>query len=193
VSLPCIDPSRGTAASSARVYGWRGDAKICTAWPVLDDLAAIHDEHAVGDLGHDAHVVRDEHDGHVHLVLQLPDELEDLRLDGDVERRRRLVGDQQPRLARQRHRDHHALAHPARKLVRVAVEHLRRLRDADLLEHAQRLPPGRREILALVQPDRFGDLLADREHRIERCHRLLEDHRDLCAANGAHRCRIGMR
>ena len=34
--------------------------------------------------------------------------------------------------------------------------------------------------------DRLGDLLADREHRIERAHRLLEDHADAPAAD----CRI---
>ena len=37
-----------------------------------------------------------------------------------------------------------------------------------------------------MQPDQFRDLLANGEHRIERCHRLLEDHRDLLAANLPH-------
>ncbi len=53
--------------------------------------------------------------------LQLAQQLEDLRLDGDVERRRRLVGDQQLGLAGERHGDHHPLAHAARELVRVVV------------------------------------------------------------------------
>jgi hypothetical protein len=46
----------------------------------------------------------------------------DLRLDRHVERGRRLVGDQQAGLAGQRHRDHHALAHAARELVRVVLQ-----------------------------------------------------------------------
>jgi hypothetical protein len=46
-------------------------------------------------------------------------ERQDLRLDGHVERGGRLVGDQQRRVAGQRHGDHHALAHAARQLVRV--------------------------------------------------------------------------
>ena len=49
------------------------------------------------------------------------DQLQDLGLDGHVERGRRLVGDQQVGVARERHRDHHALAHAARELVRVVV------------------------------------------------------------------------
>ena len=45
------------------------------------------------------------------------------RGDRDVERRRRLVEDQQLRLAQQGHRDHRALQHPAGELVRVGVDH----------------------------------------------------------------------
>ena len=37
-----------------------------------------------------------------------------------------------------------------------------------------------------LQRQRLGDLLADREDRIERGHRLLKDHRDLVAAHLAH-------
>ena len=35
-------------------------------------------------------------------------------------------------------------------------------------------------------PDGLGDLLADRVHRVQRRHRLLEDHRDLVAADALH-------
>ena len=34
---------------------------------------------------------------------------------------------------------------------------------------------------------RFDDLKAHREHRVERGHRLLEDHADVAAANAAQR------
>ena len=47
------------------------------------------------------------------------DQREDLRLRGDVERGRRLVGDQQRGLEHQRHRDHDALALAAGELVRI--------------------------------------------------------------------------
>ena len=138
-SVPCIDPSRGTAESSARVYGCTRRREDLLDRALLDLLAAPHHEHAVGDLGDDAHVVGDEHHRHPHLVLQQSDQRQDLRLDRDVERGGRLVGDQQARAARQRHRDHHPLAHAARELMRIARQHLRRFRDAHQLEHAQRL------------------------------------------------------
>ncbi len=71
---------------------------------------------------------------------------QDLRLHGDVERRRRLVGDQQVRLVGERHGDHDALALAAGELVRIGAEPLLRLADADLVEelqHARRAPPRR--------------------------------------------------
>ena len=69
---------------------------------------------------------------------ELADQRQDLRLDRHVERRRRLVRDQQVGVARERHRDHHALAHAARELVRVVVDAPLRLRDADGVEQLDR-------------------------------------------------------
>jgi hypothetical protein len=55
----------------------------------------------------------DEDDGRAGLFLQLKNELEHLRLDGDIQGGGRLVGDEQLRAASQRHGDHYALAHAA--------------------------------------------------------------------------------
>ena len=65
------------------------------------------------------------------LPLQPPQQFEDLRLDGHVERRRRFVGDEHGRVTGQGHGDHHALPHAAGHLVRIFVDALRRQRDAD--------------------------------------------------------------
>ena len=109
----------------------------------LDDAAGVHHQHPVGDLGHHAHVVGDEHDRRAVLAPQPPQQVEDLRLHGDVERGRRLVGDQQRGVAGQRHGDHRALAHPAGELVRVAVDAPRGVGDADLAQqlHGPRAAP----------------------------------------------------
>ncbi|CFM93886.1 Uncharacterised protein [Bordetella pertussis] len=154
--------------------------------PLLHLVATIHHQHAVGHFGDHAHVVGDEHDAHAHFLLQLADQLQDLRLDRDIQRRGRLVGDQQRGLAGQRHGDHHALAHAAGKLVRMTVHDRPRLGNAHLLEHAQRLGARGRGVLALVQPDGFGNLLAGGEHRVQRGHRLLENHGHVGAAYAAH-------
>ena len=50
----------------------------------LDDLAGIHDGHPVGDAGDDAEVVGDQHHPHLQFALQGRQQVQDLRLDGDV-------------------------------------------------------------------------------------------------------------
>src|SRR2546422_791961 len=87
--------------------------------PALHDLSGIHDRHRIARLRHHAEVVRDQDHREVELPLEALEEFEDLRLDHDVERGHRLVRDHDPRVAREGHRDHHALPHAAGELVRV--------------------------------------------------------------------------
>jgi hypothetical protein len=154
---------------------------------LFDLVAAVHDQHAVGDFRHHAHVVRDEDHAHVHFFLQLADQLQDLGLDGHVQGRGRLVGDQQLGLARQGHGDHDALAHAARQLVRIAVQDGAGFGDAHPLQHAQRLGAGRGGVQSLVQLQGFGNLVAGRETGVQGRHGLLEDHRHVRAAHALQR------
>src|SRR5256886_7863379 len=55
--------------------------------------------------------VRDQHDRHAQVALQPVEQLEDLGLDRDVEGRRGLVGDEQLRVAHERHGDHRSEEH----------------------------------------------------------------------------------
>ena len=72
-------------------------------------------------------------------LLQVLEQVEDLRLDRDVERRDRLVADDQLRVQRERARDPDALALAARELVRVAVREARvEADDVEQLAHARR-------------------------------------------------------
>ena len=96
-------------------------------------------------------------------------QLEDLRLDRHVERGRRLVGDQQLGVVDQRHRDHHALAHAARELVRVGVDAPARLGDADEPEHLDRAVARLRPCdTSLVGADGLDELVADPVERVQR-------------------------
>ena len=88
----------------------------------LDDVAPLHHDDAVGEVGDDTHVVGDQEDAGVDAVTQVADELEDLRLHGDVERRRRLVGDEHGGIARQGLGDHRPLPLATGELVRVGVD-----------------------------------------------------------------------
>ena len=114
------------------------------------------------------------------------EQLEDLRLDGDVERGGRLVGDDERRVHDERHRDHHALAHAAGELVRILARALRRARGCRRARASRPRAPTRRACdMPRVHARDLGDLVADGEDRVERGHRLLEDHRDAVAADRA--------
>ena len=69
----------------------------------------------------DVEVVGDEDVGQPEVALQVGQQVQDLRLHGDVERRDRLVADDQLRLEREGAGDPDALSLPARELVREAV------------------------------------------------------------------------
>ena len=128
-------------------HGCTGGACARTGSPVsvgLDHPARVHHLDPVRVPGDHAHVVRDQQHRHAEPVLEVMQQGEDLRLDGDVQRGGRLVGDQQLGLAAQRHRDHHPLAQPAGELVRVVAEPLGRPGQADQAEHLGRPGHGRR-------------------------------------------------
>ena len=79
------------------------------------DLAEVHHHHAVGDVADDVEVVGDEDVGEAELALQVLEQVEDLRLHRDVERRDRLVADDQLRVDGERAGDADALALAARR------------------------------------------------------------------------------
>ncbi len=161
-----------------------GEDRRCLAG--LDGAAGEHHHHSIGDLGHHAHVVGDEEDRHAFLCLQGLDQVEDLGLDRDVERRRGLVCNQELRPAGERHGDHHALAHAARKSVRIIVDARAGGRDPNPVEQPQRFGLGLGPGELAVQHQSLGDLEADRQDRVQARHRLLEHHGNVVAPYPAH-------
>src|SRR3954471_2808560 len=140
----------------------------------LDDLPEVHDRYAVAEVLDGREVVRDEEAREAHVALQVAHQVENRRLHGDVERRHRLVRDQQRRLDRKRACEADALALGAAQLVRVAEAQLRA--QPDLVEQLRHL---RVERLAAMQPlhaQRLADDLSARHARVERRVRILEDH-----------------
>ena len=114
------------------------------------------------------------------LAPLLVEDRHDLGLGGHVERGRRLVGQQQPRLDRQGRGDHHPLQQAARQLVRVLAQAAGGVVDPDVLQ--QMRPRAARRLLAsahAVGDQRLGEEVADRAHRVHVRARVLEDHRDV--------------
>ena len=65
----------------------------------------------------------------------------------------------------------------------VVVEPLLRARDADEIQQLDGALAGFALVHLEMQLERLGDLPADREHRIQARHGVLEDHRDVVAAD----------
>ena len=122
-----------------------------------------------------AEIVRDEQIGQAELVPQPLEQADDLGLDRDVQRGRRLVQHEQGRLQRQRAGNADALLLAARHLVRIARRHLRVEPD-----HAEQSVDG----LGLLGGRKAGALDLERLHhgggdgvaRIDRRIRVLEHH-----------------
>ena len=124
---------------------------------------------------------------HAPAFGQFDDQVHHRLLRGDVEAGGRLVRDQELRIAGQRQRDHHALAHAAGQFERIGVVALARTGDLDRLQRLDRLlaavaDGGLLHMLA----QHVLDLVADFADRVERRARVLEDHRDFAAAQIAH-------
>ena len=145
----------------------------------LHAAARVHHPNTMSETGDDAEVVGDEDDRAAGQLLDLLDDLEDLRLDRDIERSRGLVRDEHFGVVADRHRDHRPLPHAAGELVRVLTRSCLRLGDAHQVEHLDRPLRGRVAVEVLVRLHGLGDLVADAQHRVQRRQGILEDHRDL--------------
>jgi hypothetical protein len=138
----------------------------------LDDSAKVHHRDARGDVLHHRQVVGDEDIGEAEAPLQVLQQVDDLRLDRDVERRHRLVADDQARLDRQGAGDGDALPLAAGEFVGVARG--MRFCEADELQqlaHPLLFLSG----MQTVKPQRLFQHRADRHARIERAVGVLED------------------
>jgi hypothetical protein len=81
---------------------------------LLDELAGAHHAHARAHVRDHREVVAHEDVGEVAADAQVGEQVQDLRLDGDVERGGGLVQQDHRGLGEERARDRHALALPAR-------------------------------------------------------------------------------
>ena len=151
--------------------------------PLLHHPTAVHDQHALAKSRHHAKIMGDEDRGHAEILLQIAQQVHDLRLHGHIKRGRRLIRDQQVGFAQQRHGDHHPLAHPAGELVRKETDALLRRWNFHRVEHPHRFRQRVALGHAVVQGQHLGHLVGDPHIGIERGHWVLKDHRDPLGAD----------
>ena len=162
---------------STRV-GMGGRLKNVLLAPDLDQVSRVHNRNAVGDFETTARSCEMKSIDKSKFLPQLGQQLENLRLNGDIERGGGFVGDQQLRTIHDGHGDHDALAHASGKLVRIITRARSGSGIATVVNASvATLPASRFDILTMSEHG-LGDLVADTHHRIQRSHRLLEDHCD---------------
>ena len=116
----CVGSGTGIADSNALVYGCSGSCIQARPTRDLDDLAEIHHSDAVRNMFDDREPVRNKQIRQPKFVLQVLQQVDDLRLNRNVERRNRLVADDQFRIQRKRPGDADSLPLTARKFVRIS-------------------------------------------------------------------------
>ncbi len=144
---------------------------------VLDDLAEVHHRHPVSGKSHRGDVVRDEQVGDPPLALELDEAVQDLGLDGHVERAGRFVQHDQAGADGERPREREPLPTASRELVGVLVQAVRRQPDArkERLDPRPGLPSRELELGA----QRLPHDLPDPQSGVEGTDRVLEDHLDV--------------
>ena len=152
----------------------------------LADTSAVHNYDLIGHLRDNTQVMRNDNDGHVQFFLKVQHQLQNLCLNRNVQSGRRLICDQDRRLHNESHSNHNTLAHTAGELMRILLHTALRIIDTDHLEHLDGI--GLSLFLGLIRMDTdcFRNLISYRVDRIQRCHRILEDHRTVLSAEFLH-------
>src|SRR4026209_2392041 len=109
-------------------------AEDCHYITGLHDAAGVHHNYAIRGLTDKPKIVRGEQSRGVRLPLNMLQNIDDLRLDGDVEGRSRFIGDEKRGAVRNGDGNHDSLTHTSRQFVRVSVVAQAWLRDSDLMQ-----------------------------------------------------------
>jgi hypothetical protein len=152
---------------------------------LLDDLTCLHHADPVGNTAHHRQIMGNEQKRQILARLQPGQKIQYLRLNGHIQRRGRLIRNQQPWPIGQRHGDHHPLALAARQLMRIGRKPAFGIADPDLAQKLDDPRPCLRPLQPLMQGKAFAKLAFDRMQRIKAGHRLLKDEADVIAAQGS--------
>ena len=118
----------------------------------------MHHQNIVGKAAHHTQIVTDQQNRQPQLFLQPLDQVEDGFLNGDIQCRGGLIGDQDLWIVGQRHGNHHPLALPATELMRIALQHFCAVGEFHLTQQLLAAFSGLCLAHALVEEQPFGNL-----------------------------------
>ena len=154
----------------------------------FNDFSLIHHGDAVRDVVDDAEVVRNENHRKTEVLLKLFDEIENLRLDRDIQRGDRFIRDDELGFWRERPGDGDALALATRKLVRIFPHHPRIQADGGH-QGLHAVEEGIALQLGMALADGLGEGRKNGHPRVERGVRVLENHLEIQPPLPDFRCR----
>ena len=150
----------------------------------LHDASPFEDRDPVAELECLIEIVADEQNGLLHALLQGQQLVLELTADQGVERRERLVHQQNVRVGRKGARQADSLLHAARELAAVAIAPLGETYELELLVDDPAARLGR----IAPQLEAEADVVSDRSPRQQP--ELLKHHGNAQAADAPQRCRI---
>lgn len=176
LDLPCVPDKRRRRIDEPAGIRMQFFAEQGIDVGIFHDTASIHDRDVIGSFCNDPDIVRQEQERRVEFLVDLDELIEDIFLCDHVERRRRLVQDDEARAEQERECDHHALLHAARHLMGVRFEHSLCVQ----LDHIEQLvQPHEKRLFGsdcAVIERRFVELIVNGHKGIERALRRLKHH-----------------
>ena len=160
-----------------------GTVKYIIYAAMLNDFSGIHHRDLICHPGYHTEVMGNQNDRHAGLFLEVIQQIENLRLDGYVQRRGRLVGNQNRGFTGDGHGDHGPLQHAPGKFEGVLSGPLRRFRNLAQFEQLDGFGESLPVAVAPMHLQGFGDLIADGHGGIQGGHGVLKDHADLGATD----------
>ena len=122
---------RGNGAQQGAGIRMLGAVENLIDGGVFHHLPAIHHHHTVGDARNHAQIMGDPNDRHAKFLLQILHQLNNLCLNGHIQRCGGLIGDQKVGLTGQGDGNHDPLPHPTGKLVGIVFHPFGGIRNAD--------------------------------------------------------------
>ena len=148
---------------------------------LLHDSSRVHHRHLIACLRNDSQIMGNQDHGSTVLFLEIVHEIQYLGLDGHIQGGSGLICNQKLGIAGQCDGNDHPLAHPPAELVWILSSPA--ARNSHQLQHLPGLLIrfGLRKMF--MNLDTLRNLIPNGKDRIQGCHRILKDHRDLLASD----------
>jgi len=145
----------------------------------LDDAPEIHDCHSIGHVAHDREFMGDQQHAETGMTLQILQQIENLRLDRHIERRYRLIEDEERGSYSQSAGEADPLPLATAEAAGQAIGDA--LRQPDFAQQTRHLLRRCRRRTNSMKEQNFAESRGNALARIERGVRILKDHLDLPA------------